>query len=149
MDHPDRDTGGIRTHFIDDSCRVDTRNVRQGKLSARRGLSHAKRDVDRRDPGGSDLDADFTAACVRLGKRADGQHLGGTEPVKLDCEHAHLSELDDKFRTFAQIEELFDGLELVEPGVVLVPDWRPDPGTPGVDDHPVLRLAAAGVARQP
>ena len=51
-----------------------------------------------------------------------------------------------KFRTFAQIEELFDGLELVEPGVVLVPDWRPDPGTPGVDNHPVLRLAAVGVA---
>jgi hypothetical protein len=54
-----------------------------------------------------------------------------------------------KFRTFAEINELFDGLELVEPGVVLVPDWRPDPGTPGVADHPVLKLAAAGVARKP
>jgi hypothetical protein len=37
---------------------------------------------------------------------------------------------------------------LVEPGVVLVPDWRPDPGTPGVRHHPVLGLAAAGVARK-
>ena len=46
-----------------------------------------------------------------------------------------------QFRTFAQIRELFDGLELVEPGVVLVPDWRPDPGTPGVLP-PVLKLAA-------
>ena len=53
-----------------------------------------------------------------------------------------------KFRTFAQIRELFDGLELVEPGVVLVPDWRPDPGTLSVRHHPVLRLAAAGVARK-
>jgi hypothetical protein len=53
-----------------------------------------------------------------------------------------------KFRTFAQIGELFAGLELIEPGVVLVPDWRPDPGTPGVADHPVLKLAAAGVARK-
>jgi hypothetical protein len=51
-----------------------------------------------------------------------------------------------QFRTFAQIRELFGGLELVEPGVVLVPDWRPDPGTPGVRHHPVLGLAAAGVA---
>jgi S-adenosyl methyltransferase len=54
-----------------------------------------------------------------------------------------------KFRTFAEINELFAGLELVDPGVVLVPDWRPDPGTPGMADHPVLKLAAAGVARKP
>jgi len=53
-----------------------------------------------------------------------------------------------QFRTFAQIRGLFGGLELVEPGVVLVPDWRPDPGTPGVLHHPVLQLAAAGVARK-
>jgi hypothetical protein len=53
-----------------------------------------------------------------------------------------------QFRTFAQIRELFGGLELVEPGVVLVPGWRPDPGTQGVQDHPVLGLAAAGVARK-
>jgi hypothetical protein len=54
-----------------------------------------------------------------------------------------------QFRTFAQIRELFGGLELVEPGVVLVPDWRPDPSTLGVQHHPVLELAAAGVARKP
>jgi hypothetical protein len=54
-----------------------------------------------------------------------------------------------KFRTFTQIRELFGGLELVEPGLVLVPDWRPDPGTPGVIHHPVLKLAAVGVARKP
>jgi hypothetical protein len=51
-----------------------------------------------------------------------------------------------QFRTFAQIRELFGGLELVEPGVVLVPDWRPDPGAQGVPHHPVLGLVAAGVA---
>jgi S-adenosyl methyltransferase len=54
-----------------------------------------------------------------------------------------------KFRTFAEINELFAGLELIEPGVVLVPDWRAGPGTPGVAHHPVLKLAAAGVARKP
>jgi hypothetical protein len=53
-----------------------------------------------------------------------------------------------KFRTFAEINELFAGLELVEPGVVLVPDWRPGPGTPSAADHPVLKLAVAGVARK-
>jgi hypothetical protein len=53
-----------------------------------------------------------------------------------------------QFRTMARIRELFDGLELIEPGVVLVPDWRPDPGTPGVRHHPVLQMACAGVARK-
>jgi hypothetical protein len=53
-----------------------------------------------------------------------------------------------QFRTKAQIRDLFDGLELVEPGLVLVPDWRPDPGTPGVHDHPVLQMACVGVARK-
>jgi len=51
-----------------------------------------------------------------------------------------------QFRTMDQVRVLFDGLELVEPGLVLVPDWRPDPGTPGVRHHPVLQMACAGVA---
>ena len=54
-----------------------------------------------------------------------------------------------QFRTHAQIRDLFHGLELVEPGLVPVPDWRPDPGTPGVHDHPVLQMACVGVARKP
>ena len=40
-------------------------------------------------------------------------------------------------------------LELVDPGLVLVPDWRPDPGTPDVRHRPVLQMACAGVARKP
>jgi S-adenosyl methyltransferase len=54
-----------------------------------------------------------------------------------------------QFRTFGEIKKLFGHLELVEPGLVLVPDWRPYPATPRVSQHPVLRLAAAGVARKP
>jgi S-adenosyl methyltransferase len=53
-----------------------------------------------------------------------------------------------QFRTRAQIRDLFTGLELVEPGLVLVPDWRPDAGTPTVSDFPALQLACAGVARK-
>jgi hypothetical protein len=53
-----------------------------------------------------------------------------------------------RFRTFAQITELFGDLELVEPGLVLVPDWRPYSSTPTVRQHRVLGLAAAGVARK-
>jgi hypothetical protein len=53
-----------------------------------------------------------------------------------------------QFRTMAQIRELFDGLELIDPGLVPVPGWRPAPGTGGMSDHPVLQMAAAGVARK-
>lgn len=54
-----------------------------------------------------------------------------------------------QFRTWSQIRSLFSGLELVEPGLVEVPDWRPDIGTPATFRDPVLRLACAGVARKP
>ena len=52
-----------------------------------------------------------------------------------------------QFRTTDEVRALFDGLELVEPGLVLVPDWRPEP--PTVRDHPVLEMACVGVARKP
>ena len=52
-----------------------------------------------------------------------------------------------QFRTLDQVRTLFDGLELVEPGLVIVPDWRPEP--PAVRDHPVLEMACVGVARKP
>jgi hypothetical protein len=51
-----------------------------------------------------------------------------------------------QFRTLEQVRELFGGLELVEPGLVIVPDWRPQP--PAVRDHPVLEMACVGVARK-
>jgi S-adenosyl methyltransferase len=31
-----------------------------------------------------------------------------------------------RMRTRAEITAFFDGLELVDPGVVFLPDWRPD-----------------------
>ena len=52
-----------------------------------------------------------------------------------------------QFRTLDQVRALFDGLELVEPGLVIVPDWRPEP--PAVRDHPVLEMACVGVGRKP
>ncbi len=48
-------------------------------------------------------------------------------------------------RSHARIASWFDGLELVEPGVVVVTDWRPDTG-----ETPKLRLPSyGGVARVP
>jgi hypothetical protein len=54
-----------------------------------------------------------------------------------------------KFRTLAQVRRLFGDLELVEPGLVPVPEWRPDPGTPIRADYgDMLQMACAGVARK-
>ncbi|WP_255431291.1 SAM-dependent methyltransferase [Streptacidiphilus sp. PB12-B1b] len=54
-----------------------------------------------------------------------------------------------QFRSLAEVAAFLDGLELLEPGVVTVTEWRPDADTPAVTEHPVLRLAAVGVARKP
>ena len=53
-----------------------------------------------------------------------------------------------QFRTLEQVRELFGGLELIEPGLVPVPDWRPDASTITAGHHPVLGMACAGVARK-
>jgi O-methyltransferase involved in polyketide biosynthesis len=50
-------------------------------------------------------------------------------------------------RTQAEIEPYFDGLELVEPGIVRLPSWRPELGQPAVD--PGTFWVVAGVGRKP
>jgi DNA-binding NarL/FixJ family response regulator len=55
-----------------------------------------------------------------------------------------------RFRTLPEVRALFGDLSLVEPGLVPIPEWRPDPGTPIRADYGVvLSMACAGVARKP
>jgi hypothetical protein len=75
--------------------------------------------LDSGDPGGAELQASMAKGLGRV-----------------------------QFRTMDQIRAFFDGLELVEPGLVAVPDWRPNITTSSARDVPVLRLACAGVARK-
>lgn len=49
-------------------------------------------------------------------------------------------------RSYADIEKFFEGFPLVEPGVVPLPQWRPD-GSPHVED-PVVFSGCAGVGRK-
>jgi trans-aconitate methyltransferase len=51
-------------------------------------------------------------------------------------------------RTREQVERLFDGWELVEPGLVSLPQWRPEPGSPELD-RPERMPGLAGVGRKP
>ncbi|MCM2392077.1 SAM-dependent methyltransferase [Streptomyces albipurpureus] len=50
-------------------------------------------------------------------------------------------------RSPEQIAAFFDGLELLEPGVVPLAEWRPDPAAPSDRPHEVIALG--GVARKP
>ena len=51
-------------------------------------------------------------------------------------------------RTYAEISRLFDGFELVEPGVVRAPLWRPDSPEDFLFDRPERSMAFAGVGRK-
>jgi len=50
-------------------------------------------------------------------------------------------------RTAAQVAELFGEFELVPPGLVWLPQWRPDPGEP-VEAEPERMAGYAGVGRK-
>jgi S-adenosyl methyltransferase len=50
-------------------------------------------------------------------------------------------------RSRADVERLFDGLHIVEPGVVYLPLWRPE-SPDDVDDHPERFTGFAGVGRK-
>lgn len=51
-------------------------------------------------------------------------------------------------RTRDEVAALFDGLDLTEPGVVWLPQWRPD-ATSGSPDKPADCIGWCGVARKP
>ncbi|MEU2923825.1 SAM-dependent methyltransferase [Streptomyces sp. NPDC007251] len=61
----------------------------------------------------------------------DGYNRSGAVPYNL--------------RTVDEITAYFDGLELVDPGVVSVTQWRPDPGSP----TPEIIAEHGGLARKP
>ncbi|WP_232664627.1 SAM-dependent methyltransferase [Pseudonocardia sp. TRM90224] len=52
-----------------------------------------------------------------------------------------------RFRSWGELQSFFDGLEMVEPGLVYANDWRPDEETP--EDSPVHTLYAVGMAQKP
>jgi S-adenosyl methyltransferase len=52
-----------------------------------------------------------------------------------------------KMRSRAEIARFFEGLDMVEPGLVWVPEWRPDPDDPSEFDDPRESMGFAGVGR--
>ncbi|MGH3659630.1 MAG: SAM-dependent methyltransferase [Micromonosporaceae bacterium] len=83
-----------------------------------------------------------------------GSHLSLNEGADTDSPYAAAQSAYNAsgavpyhLRSPEQIEGFFDGLELVEPGVVTVPQWRPD--VPALDGHPQEVGQFGGVGRKP
>jgi hypothetical protein len=53
------------------------------------------------------------------------------------------------FRTHAEFVALFEGFEIQDPGVVFIPQWRPETEHDLLIDEPVRTGAYAGVGRKP
>ncbi|OPC79072.1 SAM-dependent methyltransferase [Embleya scabrispora] len=76
-------------------------------------------------------------------------HFCASSPDALALEKALLTDLGSgRFRTLEEIAAYFDGFESIDPGVVFLPQWRPEepvqePLTVG------QRLMAGGIARKP
>ncbi len=80
-------------------------------------------------------------SCLALNESADTNELN----AKATALYNESGAVKYHLRTPEQIVALFDGLEVVEPGVVPIQDWRPDPNP--FDDSPDVGVWG-GVARK-
>jgi hypothetical protein len=74
--------------------------------------------------------------------------LDDDDPRARDAEHAITSNFGTgRFRSWSEQRSYFDGLEMVEPGLLYANDWRPDEHTD--TDSEWHTFYAAGVGRKP
>ncbi|MGW0808628.1 SAM-dependent methyltransferase [Nonomuraea sp. NPDC002799] len=88
-------------------------------------------------------------AAVPSGSHLFITHFCASSQASRDAEKQYLALLGTgRFRTVAEITAFFDGFELVEPGVVPLPRWRPEEDVP--EELTVgQRLMFGGIARKP
>jgi len=109
------------------------------------GVLHFVPDADRPAAAVSALRAAVAPGSYLLVSHAtaDGQPPEVIEAQRLSARTA----TEISLRSRNEIAAYFDGFELVDPGLVFIPQWRPDPQDP-VDDHPERVGAYAGVGRK-
>jgi hypothetical protein len=111
----------------------------------------------------------YGAVGKLVGALAPGSHLvvshAAAETYLPETEHSHITASTDELkvadriytgktttpgmlRTRAEVTGFFDGLDLLDPGVVWLQEWRPDESTELADD-PRANGSWAGVARKP
>jgi hypothetical protein len=108
------------------------------------GILHHLHDDE--DPQGI---VDAYMAAVPSGSHLFITHFCASSQESRDAEQKYLALLGTgRFRTVAEITAFFDGFELVEPGVVPLPLWRPEADVP--EELTVgQRLMFGGIARKP
>ncbi len=90
-----------------------------------------------------------------MDRTPSGSHLAlcdGTHSEQNDAsaqaqdDYADTGAMPYRYRTPAEIESFFHGLDLIEPGVVSVPQWRPDQsdGAPSIHSGPPARIEEFG-----
>ena len=108
------------------------------------GMLHHLHDDE--DPKGI---VDEYMAAVPSGSHLFITHFCRSGPDAEILEEAFLTFLGTgRFRTREEIAHYFDGLELVDPGLVFLPEWRPD----SLLTYPLSigqRLMIGGIARKP
>src|ERR687886_717043 len=104
-----------------------------------------------------DVEAYHVVSVVR-DAIASGSYLAishaSTEGISRDLvqqmERAYgASAIPFKFRSRAQLLPFFTGFDLIEPGLVYMPLWRPDDPDDLLLDHPERTTGLAGVGRKP
>jgi SAM-dependent methyltransferase len=71
-------------------------------------------------------------------------HESNPEEVRAGIAAYAAQGMPAKARTKAEVEALFAGLELLEPGVTLINHWHPTPGQPVEEDRNVQMYGGAG-----
>lgn len=109
------------------------------------GLLHHLPDAD--DPVG--VVDELVARLPAGGHLVISSFLGDDHPRAGHLEQAfrRYLRIESRFRGWAEHQRFFAGLEMVDPGLAYVNDWRPDATTP--TDSAVHTLHVAGVGRKP
>ncbi|GAA2632555.1 SAM-dependent methyltransferase [Streptomyces vastus] len=101
----------------------------------------------------ADYDEARSIVSTLMGALPSGSYLAFNDSVDTNQANAEATRLYNEsgaapyhLRSPQQLAGFFDGLELLEPGVVPITDWRPDPTTTGSEGEVI---AVGGVARKP
>jgi hypothetical protein len=96
-----------------------------------------------------DLTRGYPKALTRSGRARRGSTTVGLWAVAPVKDVARRADVEFVMRSHTEVEALFDGLDLVEPGVVWVPQWRPESTDDLYYDRPEMSAIYAGVGRKP
>lgn len=88
---------------------------------------------------------------------APGSYVGISHATYENVTHAQTQQINELYsrtanpltmRSHSQIERFFEGLELVEPGLVYVPLWRPESPGDFFFDQPARSVTYVGIGRK-